>query len=349
MWRLANPAMLLWLLALVVAGWFVYRRRPAPAMIYAPAARLPYLPVTARQVTVSVTRAVFLAGIALTIIALARPQRLHSRIKQRTEALAIQMVVDISGSMAGLDFSPPEAMTSGNFRTRLDVVKELFSDFVGRRPNDLIGLVTFGGYAVSRVPLTFDHDLLRHVLADVEIPGSEYDRQGRLLNPEDQMTAIGDALALACARLADTNIATRIIVFLSDGESNAGVIEPETGISIARSMGIRVYSVAVGTEGRVPFLGRDMMGRPVLQHAQIGMDRELLERMATETGGSYYPVEDPDALEQALSVIDQLETTPLEHTVFERHTEKMAWPLGLGLLLILAAASGRCACDGEIV
>lgn len=339
MWRLADPKMLWLLLVLPAVLWFVYRRRPGPAMVYPLVGHVPRTPLTARHLAVIAGRPVFTAGIALMILALARPQKLLSRVSIESDAVAIQMAIDVSGSMAGLDFSNPEDIRNGIFRTRLDVVKDVFADFVHRRPSDLIGLITFGGYAISRAPLTFDHDLLLHLLADIEIPGSQYDRFGQPINPEDSMTAIGDALALACARMNDTNMASRIVVFLSDGESNFGIIQPEEAIQIARSLGIKVYTIGVGREGPVPFIGRDLLGRHVIQQADIGMDIELLQRMAEETGGHYFHVEDPAGLSQAMNAIDRLEKTTAEQQVYELYREKLLWPLLIGLLLACGAAT----------
>lgn len=349
MLQLADPWMALLLAALPAAAWRMFRRRRGPGMLYAPAGRLPPQAPSARIRAVAIARVFFLLGLALIAIALSRPRKLLGRYRVPVDGIAIQVVADVSGSMAGLDFSTPEELRAGIFRTRLDAVKEAFTDFIGRRPNDSIGLIAFGGYAVSLAPLTFDHDLLLHVLEDMEIPAGQYDREGRLLNPDEQMTAIGDALALACARLSETEAASRIVVLLSDGESNFGVIEPEEAIDIARAMNIRVYTIAVGGDGRAPILMRDHAGRPVLREVYIGMDTELLRRIAAATGGRSFEVGDAAAFEAALAEIDELETSPMEREIVERHAGKTAWPLAAGLLLIAASVTMRCALEGEPV
>lgn len=350
MWQFADVS-LVWLplILLVLVAWRIFRRRRGAATVYPLTSHLPPLPRSGRLIVMATTRFAFLAGSLLIIIALARPQVVHTRITQRPDNLAIQMVVDVSGSMAALDFASPEEIRDGEYHTRLDVVKEVFSDFIQGRPDDLIGLITFGGYAISRVPLTADHDLLRFILDDIAIPTDQTDREGRLLNPAEQMTALGDALALACARLADIDIASRVVVLLSDGESNFGIIEPDEATRIARAMQIRVYTIAVGTEDKVPFLGRDMAGRPAIQHAVIGLDSELLQRMADPTGGLAFHVSDPDGLTAAMSAIDKLETSPAEPLTLELYNEQMAWPLSLGLIFILMAITTRCVLDGEII
>ncbi len=348
MWQMADPEIFILIIPLTAAAWFVFRRRkPGCAMVYPPCGHLPPLPRSGRIMAANAARAGFVAGAALTIFALARPQTLGSRVIRQKEIVAIQMTVDVSGSMAGLDFSSPEMISSGDYLTRLDVVKKVFTEFVGKRPNDLIGLITFGGYATSLVPLTFDHQLLKHVLDDISIPSEQYDGHGLLLHPDEQMTAVGDALALACARFNDVDIASRIVVFLSDGESNFGIIEPAEAILIARNMGVRVYTIAVGTDNPVPFLAYDALGRGTVRHTAIAMDYDLLQRMAEETGGNYYHVKDTDSLEMAMRDIDILEKTPAEFEVFTRRNEKMAWPLTAGLFILLAAVTLSCALNGE--
>lgn len=347
--QLANPSFLWIFIVLAVAIWFVFRRCQGDGAVYPPTGHLPRIPRSFRHFVADTTRIASITGIALLIVALARPQTRDTRIEEKQEAIAIQMVVDVSGSMAGLDLAAPETLRDGEFRTRLDVVKDAFSEFVRRRPHDAIGLITFGGYAVSRVPLTFDHDLLQHIINNVEIPGSEYDREGHLRRPEEQMTAIGDALALACARLENTDIASRIVVFLSDGESNFGIIDPDDAIRLADSMGIRVYTIAAGSEEMVPFLSHDPRGRPMIQRVFVGLDTDLLQRMAHTTGGRYFHVDDAAGMELALAAIDDMETTVTDQQIVEHTSEKQHWPLTLGLLLLIGAISIRCGVEGKLI
>ncbi len=351
MWRAGDPSFLWLFILLAAATWHVFRRRAGTGTgtVYPPTGHLSRLPRSVRHVLVDLSRIAFVAGAALLILALARPQRLESHVEETTESIAIFMVADISGSMAGLDFASADAIRAGDHFTRLDAVKDVFSEFVRQRPHDAIGLITFGGYAVTRVPLTFDHNLLQHVIDDVTLSGYENQRTEFLQDPAERMTAIGDALALACARLEETEIPSRVVVLLSDGESNYGIIDPDKAIRIAVAHGIRVHTIAVGSEGPVPFLDYDPLGRPLIRQAVIGLDTELLRRMADTTAGHYFHVTDPEGMEAAINAIDDLETTTIEHRLREHYTEDHGWLLGLGLLLLILAVTVRCGVSGELI
>jgi len=334
--RFASPySFFLWL-PVLAAAWFVYRRRVRRGILFAPASRLRVARSTWRTAAANVLPALFLTGLALAVTALARPQTVSSKITRTADVIAIEMVVDVSGSMEALDLS---IRTPGaeRIRTRLDAVKETFAEFVERRPDDLIGLVTFGGYAATRAPLTTDRDALVHVLKGVEIPGRSFDDKGRVVNQEELLTAIGDALATACARLEDVETKSKIIVLLSDGESNTGVIEPETAAELARELGIRVYTIGVGSTGRAPFWGRDLFGRRVVQYAHVILDEALLRQIAETTGGRYFNVRDPDGLETALADINRLEKTRVERDVYRQYNELFTWFLWPAATLIVLA------------
>lgn len=338
MFRFADPYYLFLLIPLGVAGWALFARRRKKAIIFAPTHRLPPTPLTWRTAVIAVAPFLFLAGAGLTIIALARPQTVLSKTAHQADAIAIQMVVDVSGSMEALDFS-----TRDTVRTRLDVVKETFAQFIGKRTDDLIGLVTFGGYATSRVPLTIDHGALLHVLKGVQIPKPALDANGQLTNQEELLTAIGDALATACGRLEKAEIKSKLIVLLSDGESNTGLIKPEEAIKAAKALGIKVYTIGVGSNGRAPFMARDVFGRDVIQYAEVRIDEDLLRRIASTTGGQYFNVRDPKGLSRAFADIDKLEKTNIRKDVYNQYTEffpRFLWPGVLVLILALSLNMG---------
>jgi Ca-activated chloride channel family protein len=265
--HLGSPYYLLLFLALAAAGWFVLRRRVRQALLFSAFQRLPEKRQTWRTRLLPVAPLLILTGLVLLIIALARPQSIFSRTLRTSDAIAIQMVVDCSGSMQALDFA-----TADKQRTRLDVVKETFGKFVQQRPGDLIGLVTFGGFASSRVPLTLDHSALLHSLKGVEIAREQFSKEGQLLNQEEMLTAIGDALATGCNRLDEAGVKSKIMVLLSDGESNTGIIKPEEAAKAAKTMGIKIYTIGVGTTGHAPFLARDMFGRQTVVNAEVRLD-----------------------------------------------------------------------------
>lgn len=319
-------------------------RRRKQAVIFAPTQRLGGSGLTWRTAAVAAAPFLFLAGAALAIVALARPQTFFSKTAHQTDAIAIQMVVDVSGSMEALDFSSRD-----NMKTRLDVVKETFAKFIEKRTDDMIGLVTFGGYANCRVPLTIDHSALLHVLKGVQIPKPTLDANGQLTNQEELLTAIGDALATACARLEKSDIKSKIIVLLSDGESNTGMIKPEEAIKAAKALGIKVYTIGVGSNGRAPFLARDVFGRNVIQQADVKIDEDLLRRIATTTGAQYFNVRDPKGLSRALADIDKLEKTNIRKEVYNQYTELFERSLWPGMLALLLAVSLNMGVRKEII
>jgi Ca-activated chloride channel family protein len=247
----------------------------------------------------------------------------------------MEMVVDTSGSMKALDLSIKTA-TGTKYRTRLDVIKEVFADFVSRRPDDLIGLVSFGGYASTRAPLTTDHKALLHVLKGVEIIDPTTSKDGQAIDPEEARTAIGDALATACARLQDMEVKSKIVVLLTDGVSNAGIIKPEEAMNAARKLGIKVYTIGVGSTGRAPFFVTDRHGRRRMIEDRVELDEPLLRKMAATTGGRYFNVRNRKSVKQAMEEIDKLEKTTIERDVYNQYNELFPWFLtpALGLIVL---------------
>ena len=276
-----------------------------------------------------------LLGLVLAVTALARPRNVLAKMRRTADVIAIKMVVDVSGSMEALDMSDIVKNRIVTEKSRLDVVKETFSKFVETRPDDLIGLVTFGGFATTRCPLTTDHEALNHILSGVEIPRQKQESDGSLADQEELMTAIGDALATACARIREAEVKSRIIVLLSDGESNTGIIQPEGAIKVARKLGIKVYTIGIGSSGRSPFRGRDLFGRDRIHFAHVELDEALLKRIADDTGGQYFNVRDPKGLDRALNDISALETTRVERDVYQQYEELFNWFLTPALLLIV--------------
>jgi Ca-activated chloride channel family protein len=320
MFRFAHPAFFLLLVPLAAAVGFVYRRRPRQGLLFSALARVPATGPSWRALAANALPALWLAGLALAIAALARPQTVLSTSRRSADAIAIEMVVDLSGSMEALDLSVNSAAGT-RWQTRLDVVKDTFAEFIRRRPGDLIGLVTFGGYASTRAPLTSDHEALLHVLKGVEIPKATQGADGQIANQEELLTAIGDGLATACARVERAEPKSRIAVLLSDGESNTGVVKPDEAIKVASKLGVKVYTIGVGTTGRAPFRGRDLFGQESIGYAHVTLDEALLRRIAQSTGGRYFNVRDPKGLELAMADIDKLETTRIEKTEYNQYNE----------------------------
>ncbi|MFZ4396154.1 MAG: vWA domain-containing protein [Kiritimatiellia bacterium] len=336
MFRFATPLAFLLLVPWALAAWRLFRRGAPAAILFAPTHQLPERTAGWRVLLARAAPALFLAGTLLLIIAAARPQTHLSRTQQNTNAIAIEMVVDVSGSMQALDLSEQSALGL-NYKSRLDVVKEAFAAFIQQRPDDLIGLVTFGGYAATRCPLTADHEALLHVLSGVEIPRDRMDDQGRPVDQEEMLTAIGDALATAVARLATAEPKTRIIVLLTDGDSNTGVITPEQALDAARKTGMLIFTIGVGSNGKAPFRMRDAFGRATIGYGMVSFNPELLQRMAAESGGKYFGVRDHDGMQKSMDSINTLVTTPISRNVYEQYNERYSWFLLAGALLTLIA------------
>ena len=329
---------------LLLAAWRLLRRGRKRGIKFSALSRLPVRKAGWRSAIAAASPYILLAGLALLVIAAARPRSPLAHEKRSVDAIAIAMTVDVSGSMNALDLAPEHVLKGRSpftmEMTRLAVVKKLFAEFVAKRPDDLIGLVTFGGYAATRAPLTADHEALLNVLKGVEIPSIALDAQGKAIAGDEQMTAIGDGLATALARLKDAKPTSKIVILLSDGVSNTGAVEPEQAAEAAAKLGVKVYAIGVGTRSRrTPIIGRDFFGRTAVQYADMTFDEQQLKSIAAKTGGRYFAVNDDKGLKAALEEIDELETTELEADAWDRWEEHFAFFLILGSLLVFAAVS----------
>lgn len=257
-----------------------------------------------------------IVSLALVIVALARPQTGQARDIVRGQGVDIALALDISGSMASLDFEPAN---------RLEAAKTVISDFVGRRTYDQIGLVVFASNAFSQSPPTTDHNVLLRLL----------DRSK--LSTElgiDDGTAIGMGLANAGNMLKDSDATSKVIILLTDGVNNAGEIDPLTAAEAARALGIKVYTIGMGRPGQVPVPVVDLFGRETVMYQESALDEGTLQEIADITGGKYYRAEDTGGLKQIYAEIDSLEKSNVEIERFTRYQELMGWLLlpALGLV-----------------
>ncbi len=334
MFQFGNPSSFLLLVPVGIAGWCMLAKRIQQGIRFAPMSRIPHSGRSWRTRLARSTPYIILSGMVLLVLAMARPQTILSKSRMTANVIAIQMVVDISGSMEALDMST-RTPTGMKYRTRLDATKEAFAAFVDERDEDLIGLITFGGYVSTLAPMTSDHAALLHVLDGVTTPKPAFGKDGNVTNEDELLTAIGDALATACARIEGAEPVSKIIVLLSDGESNTGMIKPAKAIKVAKSLGIKVYSIGVGSSGNAPFWATDRFGRKVIAHAQVTLDEKLLRTVATETGGSYFNVKDEKGLENALDQINALEKTRVDQDIYRQYRELFLYFLTPGLTLLL--------------
>jgi Ca-activated chloride channel family protein len=288
-WTLASPAWLLLLLLLPVA-WAWSRRRRRRALVLPALATSGDLPRTWRERLRAAPETLRALVFVLGVVALARPQQLEAGRPVTTSGVDIVLALDASGSMKAEDFQP---------RNRLEVAKEAAIDFVGDRPSDRIGLVSFAGQAVTQAPLTLDHDAVEDAIERVQI--------GALA----EGTAIGTALATSVNRLRPSDARSRVVILLTDGVNNAGQIDPLTAAETARALGVRVYTIGVGTTGEAPYLLEDpRFGRRYVR-VVVRIDEDVLRDISGRTGGRYFRATDPRALAAVYDEIDRLERSPL--------------------------------------
>lgn len=337
--RFQSPLVLLLLIPVLLIGYLAIFRKP-PAVLYSSAELLRDLPVTFAQRIRKLMPWLQAVGLVLITFALARPQLGREETRIRTEGIAIQMCVDKSGSMQAMDFE-----LEGRQVDRLTVVKDVFTEFVAGdddfagRQDDMVGLISFGGFATAVCPLTLDHGALLEVLDTVKIPEPVYDDQGQILNrqmlQEEQATAIGDALALSVARLKDTEAKSKVVVLLSDGSNTAGIIPPEDAAEAALEFGIKVYCIGIGSNGFAPFPMQDRNGRVFLQKQRVELDESTLRMIAKKTEGQYYSAKNTEALREVYAEIDKLEKTEIEGKLYTEYREVFGYPMMLGLFCIL--------------
>lgn len=341
-YRLYSPLWLLLVPVVLAAGWWRFRPRRRPAAVFSSVADLKNIPCTLAQRLKRAFPSLYALGLCLVIAGLARPQLGRSESRIVGEGIAIEIVLDVSGSMEALDFQ-----LDGDEVSRLAAVKHVIQEFVlgsrekglpGRR-DDLIGLVAFGGFADSKCPLTLDHGALVDILQGLEIPRPIRDHQGQVINAqslqEERATAIGDGVAVGVDRLRGASAKSKVLVLLTDGDSNAGVVDPREAARIAAESGIRLYAIGIGRNGVVPIPQEDEFGNRVLVRAQFRVDEELLREMAKTGGGRYFHAADSEGLTQVYAEIDKLEKSDFEETKYSEYTELFRWFAGTGLAFVL--------------
>ncbi len=318
--RLAHPEWLLLLIpaALLAALWLIRRRWQRYPLPLPPRGRAGPAPLGALVPGVAAALALALVGVAL-----ARPQEVLSRRLMRAQGVDMAVVLDVSGSMAALDFKPTD---------RLGVAKEVIREFLDRRPNDRIALVAFAGAAVTLCPLTLDHEVAKRLLDRAAI--------GQL--PDG--TAIGMGLGVAVNRLRRSRARSKVIVLVTDGANNAGELDPHTAAELARNEGIVVHTVLVGTGGLVPIpvkVRDPLTGRTVtrIRRLQVETNPGLLQEIAETTGGRWFRAWDAEALRKVFHTIDAMEKTEFTSTRLVHYRERFD-PWALGALCLLALALG---------
>ncbi len=254
-----------------------------------------------------------LLSIACIITALARPQTKTDEQQVEGDGVDIVLCIDVSGSMTAQDFTP----------NRMEAAKKVAQNFIDSRLTDRIAIVIFSGESFTQCPLTTDKAVLKSAVDNI--------RNGLL----EDGTAIGDGLATSVDRLRSSKSKSKVVILLTDGENNGGLIGPTNAKEIAKAFGIKVYTIGVGTEGYAPFPVRTEMG-VIMQQQKVTIDEKLLREIAVETGGKYFRARDNLGLSHIYKEIDGLEKSKVEISTLTRYTEKF-FPfvmIGLGLLLL---------------
>jgi Ca-activated chloride channel family protein len=263
-------------------------------------------------------------AIALLIVCIAGPRKADEQTRIRTEGIAIQLVVDRSGSMRALDFE-----VEGRQASRLDAVKKVVEDFIvgsddlPGRPNDLIGLITFATFADPISPMTLDHEHLVEAIRQTRVAS----------DPESGATALGDAIALAAERLDQLTehidpsqrhrITSKVMIVLTDGENNAGEFDPELAAELAASLGIRVYTIGAGSNRdkvEIPIV-HPVTGETIIVPRHVPLDEATLRTIASIADGAYFRATDTDSLTDVYARIDELEKTEIEQRRYTRYAE----------------------------
>ncbi len=316
-YEFANPKYFLLLLLLIpVIVWYILRERRSHADLQFSSLRafrgIKHAGRVWLRHLLFVMRVV---AMALLIIALARPQSSNSWQTYSSEGIDIVLALDISGSMLARDFKPD----------RLEAAKEVAIKFILERPQDKIGLVVFAGESFTQCPLTTDQAVLVNLMREVH--------SGML----EDGTALGLGLANAVNRLKDSQGKSKVVILLTDGVNNRGAIAPVTAAELAKTFGIRVYTIGVGTYGEAPYPVQTPFGVQ-LQNVPVEIDEAVLKQIASLTGGQYFRATDNNKLKQIYEEIDQLEKSKIEVKHFSKREEQYFWFALIGVLLLVSEA-----------
>jgi Ca-activated chloride channel homolog len=312
----AHPGYFYLLFLLIPAmGWYIYRHSRVQAELQI--AAIAPLGSLKKSIKVYLRHIPFILRVLvfiLLVVILARPQSANHWEDETVEGIDIMLSLDISGSMLAGDFSP----------NRIEASKNVASDFVSGRPNDRMGLVLFGGESFTQCPLTTDHAVLINLLHEVKV--------GVI---EDKSTAIGLGLANAVKRLKDSNAKSRVVILVTDGVNNAGSVDPLTAAEIARTFGIRVYTVGVGTIGTAPYPVMDIFGNIVYQQMEVEIDEAMLKQISSMTNGAYFRATNNQKLKEIYSEIDKLEKSKVDVKQYSRKYEEYRFFAAAAFLLLV--------------
>ncbi len=312
----SNPNFFYLLLVLLpMIGWYIWKHKSAQASLQISTLKgfskapvswkvyLRHLPIVLRSL-----------AIIMLIIVLARPQSTNSSRNVITEGIDIVMTMDISGSMRALDFKP----------NRLEAAKDVATEFISARENDKIGLVIFSGQSFTQCPLTTDQATLINLMTDI--------KTGMM---EEDGTAIGLGLATAINRIKDSKAKSKVIILLTDGVNNRGEVAPLTAAEIAKTFGIRVYTIGVGTKGIAKIPVQTPYGERLVEE-EVRIDEDMLKEISKITDGQYFRATNKNGLKEIYEEIDQLEKTKIEVKEYTKRTEEyLLWAILAAIFMLL--------------
>lgn len=314
MFRFASPFWLLLLLipvAVIIIDTVLKKRRPDPTVLFSGISVFRTIGDESGPIKRMISMALMTASIISLILAMARPQTGQQFQSRSTYGIDIILTMDISTSMAAMDFDP---------LTRFEASKEVVKDFINNRSSDRIGLVVFAAQSFTLCPLTLDYQVLEDFL--------ERAWESRL----DDGTAIGSAIATSINRLRDSEAKSRVVILLTDGMNNRGNIDPLTAARMAEALGIRIYTIGVGTEGQAPMISN---GRTVWTETHI--DEETLRSVSEITGAQYYRATNKDELEGIYDEIGALETSKINYNEWISYADLYRDFLAVGCILLIAS------------
>ena len=323
--RFESPWWLLGLLVLPLAAWLRGRLGRDVAVVYSSVGLVKGIAAVSAFRPGAVLAGLRWTALGLIFIALARPQAGHGKVPVKASGVDIAVAVDLSGSMLAEDFE-----LSGERVNRIAIAKDVLKTFIEQRPSDRFGLVVFAARAYIAAPPTLDHAFLRRNLQRLEA-----------LN--EQGTAIGSALSTAVNRLRELPSKSRIVVLMTDGQNNSGEIPPLTAADAAKALGVKVYTIGIGTHGSAPTpVGTDPFGRKVYRQVPVDIDEDTLKEIANRTGGKYYRADTTKTLRTIYAEIDRLEKTEMETQRYASWEELMGYAAVPALMmLVLEMALGN--------
>lgn len=311
----AQPYWLILLILIPIVGWSSWRTTTSRAgMRFSFTKAIGDSPSTWKTKLRWLPSLLRVSGLTLAILAMARPQNLNVIQERFAEGVDIMMVLDTSTSMRAEDFRP----------NRFEAAKAVGTEFIKGRTSDRVGLIVFAANAYTQAPLTLDYAFLTQMLAEVEVGVIE------------DGTAIGTALAMAVNRLKDTEAKSKVVILLTDGQNNRGELSPETAAEVAKTLGVRVYSIGVGQHGEAPFVVDHPFAGRQRRMVPVEIDEKMLQAVADMTGGKYFRATNNRALQDIYVQIGELEKTKIEervYTDFEEQFPLFLFP-GLGLLFL---------------